>query len=978
MREPASAFSLQSTTTPVDAQDASGACALVDAAQAGLCVVQDDRLCYVNAMLAEMLGWTPQALTGQPLDAVVAPAFLAHTRAALARRLAGKPGRHGHIQCLRRDGQHFEARAVARRVEHGGRAAVLLTLVDVSELTDALERARWSGDMLQRTELLCRTGSFELSWPGGLIKPSVGLRALLGLPEGEHRVRDIGALDWVPEEERQYVAGIWRGATPGEPFEFQHRIVCADGRRLVVLHRGMLVPGGAAGLRGIGMLQDITAQREAESRIQALANQDEITGLPNRASLLDCTDAALHAARWQARGVALLAIDVPRIAETKGRMGFGAGDALAMAVAARLRQGCSEGEVVARLSETEFALLLETAADEPLEAVRRRALSVQAALQEPVRLGATDVYPSALIGIALSPRDADSSGALLEAAQTARLDCAGGAGVALFRPETTQRAMRAMQVEAALRQALERGEFELHFQPLVHLGDGRICGAEALLRWTSAELGAVAPSEFLPLAERAGLIGALGDWVLRRACTQLAAWQAAGLPGLRVSVNLSPVQLQRPDLARYLRGFLDAHGVAPASLGIELTEGLLSGKVEHMAAVLREVKALGIEITLDEFGIGSSSLNLLSRLPIDTVKVHRSLVHDVTAPPEQVSVTRAIINMARGLQMEVVAAGVQGEGQLRLLVAHGCHRFQGDWFSPALPADDLAALLREGRRLPDRFLARRQGQRTLLLVDDEENIVAALKRLLRRDGYQILTAHSAAEGLLRLAEHDVDVIVSDQRMPGMTGVEFLRRAKELYPDTVRIVLSGYTELQSIIDAVNEGAIYRFLTKPWDDQRLREHVAEAFRQKSLADDNRRLTQQVASANGELETLNQRLAQLLARQREQTALLGASADGARGMLDDLPAAVLGVDPNGLVAYANLAAERLLANGVGLVGRQLPEVLPLPGDLSRLPQQLTLRGRPYHLERGELHTIAQAQGRLLVLTAVDQPEELACPTI
>lgn len=944
---------------------------LAGQAQAGLCVVQDERLRYANAALAEMLGWTTEGLVGQSIDALIAPGYRAHTRAAFARRLAGKPGRHGQIQCLRRDGSLFDARALARRVDHDGRAAVLLTVIDISELTAALAQTRWSSEMLRRTELLCRTGSFELGWPEGVLTASAGLRALVGLGDAATEAARLDALDWVPEEERRYVAGIWRSAAPEQPFEFQHRIVCADGRRLVVLHRGMLTRSGAAGLRGIGLVQDITAQREAESRIQALANQDEVTGLPNRASLLDHTDAALHAARWAGRAVALLAIEVPRIAEAKGRMGFGAGDALAMAVAARLREGCGDREVVARLGDAEFALLLETPTDTPAAALRQRARAVQAALQVPVRLGASEVYPAAAIGIALWPRDADGSAALLEAAQTARLDIAGGAGVSLFVPEITQRAQRAMRVEAALRQALLRGEFTLEFEPQIDLADGRVCAAEVLLRWHSAELGLVQPREFVPLAERAGLIGALGDWALRRACAQLVAWRAAGLPVVRLSVNLSPMQLQRPDLARHLRDILETAGVAPGLLGIELTERTLPRDIGQVVEVLRAVRALGVEVTLDDFGTGSSSLNILSRLPIDAVKVHRSLVHDVTAPPEQVSVTRAIIHMARGLQLKVTAAGVLSEGQLRLLVAHGCDRFQGSWFSAPLPHAPFATLLRDGRRLPDRFLARRQGARTLLLVDDEENIVAALKRLLRRDGYQIITAHNAADGLLRLAEQHVDVILSDQRMPGMTGVEFLRRAKAQYPDTVRMVLSGYTELQSIIDAVNEGAIYRFLTKPWDDQHLREHVAEAFRQKSLADENRQLNRQVASANDELERLNLRLAGLLARQREQAALLGASADGARGLLEDLPAAVLGVDPDGLVAYANRAAQQQLGHG-GLVGRQLPEVLPLPaGPAPQRPLRITVAGRRFQVELGALQSITGARGRLLVLTPVESEE-------
>jgi len=260
-------------------------------------------------------------------------------------------------------------------------------------LQEALRQVTWHAGMLARTEALSRSGSFEIEWPSGRITPSLGLRTLLGecaasglgeiaasptaagLQEARNPCRSmnlapdctrdcsaastlmvVDALDWVPAEERAYVAGIWRNAELDEPFEFQHRVVCRDGRRLVVLHRGV-----RNATRGVALLHDLTAQREAEQRIQHLAHHDEISGLPNRAALLDHIDAALHAARWSASGLVLLAIDVPRIAEIKAGMGYGAGDTLAMALAARLKDHCGDGAVVARVSDTEFAWLIELA-----------------------------------------------------------------------------------------------------------------------------------------------------------------------------------------------------------------------------------------------------------------------------------------------------------------------------------------------------------------------------------------------------------------------------------------------------------------------------------------------------------------------------------------------------------------------------------------------------------------------------------------
>jgi FixJ family two-component response regulator len=263
-------------------------------------------------------------------------------------------------------------------------------------------------------------------------------------------------------------------------------------------------------------------------------------------------------------------------------------------------------------------------------------------------------------------------------------------------------------------------------------------------------------------------------------------------------------------------------------------------------------------------------------------------------------------------------------------------------------------------------------QRTLLLVDDEVHILAALKRLFRRDGYRLLTATSGGEALALLAVNPVDVIVSDQRMPGMTGVDFLRRTKALHPHTVRITLSGFTDLQSIIDAVNEGAVYKFLTKPWDDERLRGHVAQAFAHKEMADDNRRLQGEVAGANADLAALNQRLEQLLDGQRAQSALMQAGADSVRALVDTLPAAVIGIAPDGLLAYLNQRAADLLPGAAaglgGAPGAQITALLAsLPAgaaDGSGPGQQVLVDGQPQQAWLRRLSDGDTDRGLVLVL--------------
>lgn len=485
----------------------------------------------------------------------------------------------------------------------------------------------------------------------------------------------------------------------------------------------------------------------------------------------------------------------------------------------------------------------------------------------------------------------------------------------------------AADAEAELGQALADGALELYYQPLLDAGSGNVVAVEALLRWHHPRHGLLVGAQFLPPAAVGGLAPALGAWVLETACRQLRTWLDRGLPCPAVAVNVSPAQFAAPDFVATVDRALAAASLPAGSLELEFAESLLDGDLSRTLGVLDELRGLGTRLVIDDFGRACCGLSRLRDCPVDVVKLDRTLVREITADTGRASIARALIGMAHNLKLAVSAEGVETAVELAALQESRCDRIQGYYFSQVVPAAAMAALLADRAAMPPMPAGQPPRVRTILLVDDEENILAALRRLLRRDGYRILTAGGGQAGLQLLAENSVDVIVSDQRMPNMTGVEFLRQVKALYPETVRLVLSGYTELQSITDAINEGAIYKFLTKPWEDDLLRANIEEAFRYKELADENRRLSAELQLANLHLARANEQLLETLAEKDRRIERDETSLDVAQEVLQRIPFPIVGFDAAATVVFANIEAERVFGRGGSLLGASLDERLAPP---------------------------------------------------
>jgi EAL domain-containing protein (putative c-di-GMP-specific phosphodiesterase class I)/CheY-like chemotaxis protein len=457
---------------------------------------------------------------------------------------------------------------------------------------------------------------------------------------------------------------------------------------------------------------------------------------------------------------------------------------------------------------------------------------------------------------------------------------------------------------AQLPGALERGELTLSYRPQICLASGRIVGAEVGLIWSMPMIGNVPSEAFVPLIEELDLGETLFRWALQTACAQVVAWNQAGVPAIRLYIETWGSHCNMGGLSRLVQGVLAKTGLPALSVAIGIPELVLQDGGPAAADTLRELRAAGVEAVATGFGAGPCDLSGLGQLPLDLMKIDASTSQAGVCAG---TVVHALMQFAHGMQWRVLVDGVGSEEQLQALVGQGGDFAQGPHIGLAIPPADFEALLACGSAVVQELPLRHERQRTLLLVDDEENILSALKRLFRRDGYRVLTASSGMQGLEVLAENPVDVILSDQRMPGMAGVDFLRHAKDLYPNTIRMTLSGYTDLQSIIDAVNEGAVYKFLTKPWEDERLRDHVALAFRQSELAEENLRLGQEVNTINRELASANQRLERMVAVEHERRRAMQAAAGASRDMLDLLPMAVFGVGAEGMLAYANRCAIR-----------------------------------------------------------------------
>lgn len=597
---------------------------------------------------------------------------------------------------VRADGEVFPAELTVSRMEIEDRLSFIAIVRDVSARYEAQERLKESEERYALAARGANDGLWDWNLKTNSIYYSTRWRGMIGLDDDlssnpEEWLGRVHSEDVV--NLRRRLADHLEGRVPH--FECEYRIQHVNGGYRWMLTRGIAVrDDDGSATRIAGSQTDITERKRAERQLLYDALHDPLTGLPNRTYFMGRVDQArLEATRSSNRMFGLLFLDIDRFKVVNDSLGHYIGDQLLVAVSERLKSCLRPGDTICRLGGDEFAVLVEKL--DGVQAATRVAERIQRELERPLRLGERELYAAVSIGIVLSSTGKRTAEELLRDADLAmyRAKSRGRARYELFTQGLHTRAVELLQVETDLRHAVERDELVLHYQPIVDLRNGAIESCEALIRWNHPQRGLLSPGEFIGVAEESGAIIQMTRWLLEAACRQRRAWMDEGLPPMRISVNISPRQLQQQDIYELVTQTLNATGQPPEALQLELTESALMESADSTVSPLKELSERGVRVALDDFGTGYSSLIYLRRFPIHNIKIDRSFVRSIPYDAGNAAIASGLVALAHGLNLKVVAEGVETLEQLRFLRRKGCDEIQGFAVSRPLPADEFAQLV---------------------------------------------------------------------------------------------------------------------------------------------------------------------------------------------------------------------------------------------------------------------------------------------
>jgi diguanylate cyclase (GGDEF)-like protein/PAS domain S-box-containing protein len=668
----------------------------LDSTADGILVIGDgNRILSYNQRFLEMWHIPQEVMDGddrRALQHIVQQLVVPEEFISSVDALSAQPEAESFDLLEMKDGRRFERYSIGRRVED-------VEMIRVWSFRDVT--ARFTAEAALRESEIRYRLLFEQNAAGVVVSRLDGVivdcnhtfAEMLGFRRGELTGRSMSAL-YANASEAEELTMLLRSVGTLNSVEVELRRV--DNRVMWVLSNLVLVGDAISGVVHATVV-DISDRKRAEEQIEFHAYHDVLTHLPNRKLFTDRLRHSLTRAKRNNCSVAVMFIDVDHFKNINDTLGHTAGDELLLEMARRLRECVRDDDTVARLGGDEFTIILsELRHPEDAMGVAQKIL---AAVQEPLSLGGTPIVVSASIGIALYPEDGLDPESLLRNADSAmyRAKEEGRNTYQLCTDEMKRRAMERLGVESRLRTAVHDARLMLAYQPQINLVTGRTIGVEALVRWNDPERGIVEPASFIPIAEETRLILPLGEWVLRTACRQMKDWQDRGAGPMRIAVNLSARQFQQHDLVEMVRSSLDESNLGPSSLDLEITETTAMQNAEVTVETLRALRALGVGISIDDFGMGYSSLNYLKRFPLNAVKIDRAFVNDITSNNGDAAIVSAVIGMARSLRLRVVAEGVETAEQFAFLRSRECDEAQGYYFSRPISADDMTRLLIERR-----------------------------------------------------------------------------------------------------------------------------------------------------------------------------------------------------------------------------------------------------------------------------------------